>query len=92
MVRFKAQGTQRRFRPKYNGHTFKAVQSTFVLLHPLKCILSQILSGAIEICICSVILWEIPSHFELEDFRFPFLTKNSLIWGVKCEKFNNRKS
>ena len=29
MVRFKAQGTQRRFPPKYNGNIFKTIQTTF---------------------------------------------------------------
>ena len=26
--------------------------------------------------------------FESENFRFPFPTKNSLTWGLKCEKLN----
>ena len=30
--------------------------------------------------------------FESEKFRFPFSTKISLTWGVKCEKLNLRKS
>ena len=30
--------------------------------------------------------------FESENFRLPFFTKNSLPWGVKCEKLNFRKS
>ena len=29
---------------------------------------------------------------ESENFRFPFSTKNSLIWEEKCEKFNFRES
>ena len=28
---------------------------------------------------------------EPESFKFPFLWKNSLTWGVKCEKLNLRK-
>ena len=30
--------------------------------------------------------------FYCENFRFPFSTKNSLTWRVKCEKLNFRKS
>ena len=30
--------------------------------------------------------------FESENFMFPVSAKNSLIWGVKCEKLNFRKS
>ena len=30
--------------------------------------------------------------FESEKFKFPFSTKISLTWGVKCEKLNLRKS
>ena len=30
--------------------------------------------------------------FDSENFRFPFFTKNSLSWGVKCAKLNFRKS
>ena len=30
--------------------------------------------------------------FESENFRFPFSTKNSLTWGLKCEiKLKNRR-
>ena len=29
---------------------------------------------------------------ESENFKFPFSTKNSLTWRVKCEKLNFRKS
>ena len=40
-----------------------------------------------------VIIFLIAPHhiFESEHFRF-FGTKSSLIWTVKCEKFNFRKS
>ena len=30
--------------------------------------------------------------FESENFRFPFCTKNSLTWAVKCKELNFRKS
>ena len=30
--------------------------------------------------------------FESENFGFPFSTKNSLTWGLKCKKLNFRKS
>ena len=30
--------------------------------------------------------------FESENFRFPFCTKNSLTWALKCKKRNLRKS
>ena len=29
--------------------------------------------------------------FESENFRFPFSTKNSLTWGVKCGKIKLQK-
>ena len=30
--------------------------------------------------------------FESENFRFRFSTKNSITWGVKCDKLSFRKS
>ena len=30
--------------------------------------------------------------FESENFRFPFSMKNSLAWGVKCERLNLRRN
>ena len=30
--------------------------------------------------------------FESKNFRFPFGTKNSLTWAVKCKELNFRKS
>ena len=30
--------------------------------------------------------------YESENFRFPFSSENTLIWGVKCEILNFRKS
>ena len=30
--------------------------------------------------------------FESENFKFPFSTKNSLTWGVKCERLNFRRN
>ena len=29
--------------------------------------------------------------FESENFRFRFSTKNSITWGVKCDKLSFRK-
>ena len=30
--------------------------------------------------------------FESEKFKFPFFTKHSLIWAVKCEKLTLKKT
>ena len=61
MVRFKAQGTQRRFPPKYNGN--QGYPEYFCTFTSLEIHSKSDPSGAIKMCFCSVILWKIPSHF-----------------------------